>query len=163
GPVSISPGCRGTGSRPLMRISTSASGASGCLSVRNCGRGNVTTRRSPICLTEACSTRSGALLNGGSGGPFLPPPPAASRTGASSSPATAIVRTGRALTRIRSSEDVPAEILIRDDIGQSAVHVRRVDDLAPARQVRPLEQDLVEDFLQDGVEAARSDVLRPLV
>jgi len=61
------------------------------------------------------------------------------------------------------SENVPAQVLVLDDLGQLLPHIIAVDLHRLLPQVRPFEREIFEKLLHDGVQAARSDVLSVLV
>src|SRR5512145_1891829 len=61
------------------------------------------------------------------------------------------------------SEDVAREVLVLDDVAQALAHARRVDDDGLAAALGRIEGDVVEEALEDGVEAAGADVLGALV
>ncbi|MCK7518679.1 MAG: hypothetical protein MZV64_13645 [Ignavibacteriales bacterium] len=65
--------------------------------------------------------------------------------------------------RGRMSQDVPAQVLVLDDVGEHAVDVGCVNRNRSAREVGPFERDLVEQLLHDRLQPARADVLHPLV
>src|SRR5262249_585586 len=64
---------------------------------------------------------------------------------------------------LRRSQDVPAEVLVLHDVGQHPAHVIGVYDLAFIFQIGAFERNLVEDFFQDSVQAARAYVFGGLV
>ena len=57
-------------------------------------------------------------------------------------------------------QNIPAEVLILDDVGQLLAHVGDVDFHVLLLQIRPVERNVFEQLLQNGVQAARADVLR---
>src|SRR5205085_5289040 len=55
-------------------------------------------------------------------------------------------------------ENIPAQVLIFDDLCERALDVSRVDHLAFDFKVWGVEADLVQDLLHNRVQAARADV-----
>src|SRR5262245_53787212 len=90
---------------------------SGVPSVRLPCRGAGRTTSVPICRVRPAPGAAGVTRSGGSGGPFLPH---AGRRTASATPSAAAARP-------RRLEDVPAEVIVPDDVGQHAVHVGAID------------------------------------
>src|SRR5262245_31868033 len=140
--------------------------------------GKLKMRCEPCCSTPRFSTWSGARGIGASGSPTLPQ--ALKKT----------KRQGDKETRRRAKTDfslspcllfslspclsgspalrlflqnVSAEIFILHDIGQHLANVSGVDNLAFLFQIGAFERNLVEDFLEDRVQAARAYVFSGLV
>ena len=65
--------------------------------------------------------------------------------------------------RLGDSEDVPRQILIPHDIRQHARHILRVNSDFTSVHVTCVEGQLIDEALEDRVQAARADVLRFLV
>src|SRR5437763_12580043 len=61
------------------------------------------------------------------------------------------------------SQDVAAQILVLDDIGQHFLNVGRVDADGFLFEIRALERNLVEELFHDRMEAPCPDVLRGFV
>src|SRR5271157_639633 len=60
-------------------------------------------------------------------------------------------------------QDIAAQVLVLDDIGELLVDVGRVDLHIFLFQIRGFEGKLVENLFKNGVQAARADVFRLLV
>ena len=67
---------------------------------------------------------------------------------------------GRPLAALedRVSQDVSAEVLILDDIGQLLLHVGGIYAHGFLFQVRPLKRNLVQEFFHNGMQPSCSDV-----
>src|SRR5690349_474861 len=63
----------------------------------------------------------------------------------------------------RNSQDITAEVLVLDDIGQLLVHVGGVDLYGFLAHIGSFEGKLVEDLFENGMQAASSDILGLLV
>src|SRR5215813_1939011 len=155
-----------------------------CSFVR-CSRLNwkLNMRKAPRCSTPRSSTWSGARGIGGSGSPTLPQAARKTerkrdreigRAGERESERTRERENERrffsrslALPFSRSPDlflqNVSAEIFILHDICQHLAHIGGVYNLAFLFQIGAFERNLVEDFLQDRVQAARAYVFGGLV
>src|SRR2546423_3894727 len=132
------------------------------------GAGQLSMTRFPRCTPERSSVRCGTASTGGSGGRRFPH---AASVKAKGKRQKAKMKNENASRRARISllpfafisEDVAAEGLIFDDVGERARDVFGVNQLPLLFEVWAEEAYLVEDFLHDRVEAARADVLGLLV
>src|SRR5262245_58719281 len=105
--------------------------------------------------------RAGSTWSGGKGSSFLPQAPKTQgikRRGASR-PTLFEVKPVLA----EPSEYKSAQVAVAHEPGESSFDVRRVHDHARTRRVRPGEGDLLQDRLQDRVEAPCADVLEVAV
>src|SRR5262245_63392722 len=123
-------------------------------------------RCAPLCSTLKSPTRSGSRRSGGSGGPILPQ--AGSKTerkrnkttgrrgeiGFPEPPCRPVAPSPRRPVAIL--QNVSTKIFILHDVGQHLAHVSGVHSLAFLFQIRAFERNLVEDFFQDSVQAARA-------
>src|SRR5262245_15351586 len=89
----------------------------------------------PICRTRSTPGGTGVVRNGAIGGPFLPQP-AASSPVPSAARAHAARRRRRPAPRTMELEDVTAEILILDDVGEHPVDIGPIDGDLSLRHVR---------------------------
>ena len=62
-----------------------------------------------------------------------------------------------------TSEDELREVAVDHDIGQALIDVGRIDDDVLIRELRCAEADVFEDLLEQGVQAASTDVLGLLI
>src|SRR6478609_8566176 len=65
--------------------------------------------------------------------------------------------------RTEASQNIPAEVLILDDVGQLLAHVDRIYFYVLAFEVRTVEGNLFEQFLEDRMQSPSTDVLGRLV
>src|SRR5437588_5666760 len=135
------------------------------------GAGQLSMTRFPRCMPERSSVRCGTASTGGSGGRRFPQPENVKAKGKRQKAkikSESTSRRGRIsllpfafclLPFAFISEDVAAEVLVFDDVGERARDVFGVDQLPLLFEVWAEEAYLVEDFLHDGMEAARAYVL----
>src|SRR5690606_13042977 len=71
----------------------------------------------------------------------------------------AVRRGPRRTAGTRASEDVAPQVLVLDDALEPLADVRRADDDAALTALREVEEDVLEQRGQDGVQAASADVL----
>src|SRR6266511_4153652 len=145
--------------------------------------GRLKMRCAPRCSTLRFSTWSVSRRSGGSGGPTFPQAArkterkrdreseragerkrkrrlggTAERRFLSSAPALPLSRSPAPFL-----QNVSAEIFIFHDVGQHLTHVIGVHNLELLFQVGAFKRNLVKDFLQDRVQAARAYVFGGLV
>ena len=62
-----------------------------------------------------------------------------------------------------ASEDELREVAVDHNVGQALIDVGRIDDDVLIRELRCAEADVFEDLLEQGVQAASTDVLGLLI
>src|SRR6266852_1062335 len=139
------------------------------------GMVKVSCTASPACCAARSVTATGTGGDGGVGSPGAPQPPASKRMKSEKRIPKYEIRWRRILSvsrfhefrvsifEFRILQDVAAQILVLDDIGELLVHISRIHFDVFLLEVRSLEGQLVEDFFENGVEAAGADVFRLLV
>src|SRR5213593_3948415 len=113
---------------------------SGLPSVLLCGRTALRTTSAPICRIRTSRAGPGRTRMGASGGPFFPQP-------ASVRARQPSMRSDRR-AGVVTSQDVTAEILVPDDVGEHATDIVGVDRDLPLRHVGGLEGGNVEQLLE---------------
>ena len=61
---------------------------------------------------------------------------------------------------LHASEDELREVAVDHDVGQAFIDVGHIDDDVLVRELRRAEADVLEDFLEQRVQAAGADVFR---
>src|SRR5579863_219411 len=88
---------------------------------------------------------------------------ASDHRGIRSRPAAPLPATPWRTRRPRASQNIPAEVLILDDLGQLLAHVGRVHLHGLLLQVRSLEGNLFQQLFENGMQPPRPDILRIFV
>src|SRR6516164_5964979 len=127
----------------------------------------------PTCRADKSLTATGIGGKGGAGSPGAPQPATNRHTQGASSRATR--NRDECLGACDSApvlipifhclrlEDVTAEILVLDDVGELLVHVARIDLHRLFFQVRRLEGKLIQHLFENRMQPARPDILCLLV
>src|SRR5216684_150117 len=139
------------------------------------GMVKVSCTASPACCAARSVTATGTGGDGGVGSPGAPQPPASKRMKSEKRIPKYEIRWRRILSasgfrefrvsifEFRILQDVAAQILVLDDIGELLVHIGRIHFDVLLLEVRSFEGKLIENLFEDGVEAAGADVFSLLV
>src|SRR6267143_3032972 len=140
------------------------------------GMEKVSCTASPICCAARSLTATGMGGDGGVGSPGAPQPLASNRMKRGKRISKYEIDCRRrilnasgfrefrvSIFEFRILQDVPAEILVLDDIGELLVYVGGIDFNVFLLEVGRLEGEFVENLFKDSVKPAGADVFRLLI
>src|SRR6266404_5945560 len=139
------------------------------------GRVNVSCTASPVCCAARSVMGTGTGGEGGVGSPGAPQPVARRNSrseirNSKSETRRRRIQSASGFREIRFSiyvfqilQDVAAQVLVLDNVGELLVHVGGVDLNIFLLEVGGFEGELVENFFEDGMQAAGANVFGLLI